>query len=231
MLFEWHAVVSKVAVSIFSHRRDFPTLFDFKVPRIGLVNVGRLGQRLNVSTQGRRVAQTGDERRHFSLTAPGSDPQPGIRTQATLVRGRHATNRSPEHLNLGFICVYLILENITTKIAAAKEQVKQLDIVLHLTASGGVLCRTTSLHGYKENPTTPGQSSKHRAVRAASFKTMVNISIYRPVISSKTMASGMGKIDSRSYKMHHRKKIHVWIFNKCWFFCYYKTLYSPWSMR
>ena len=50
------------------------------------------------------------------------------------------------------------------------------------------------------------QSSKHRAVRAASFKTMVNISIYRPVISSKTKASGMGKIDTRSYKMHHSKK-------------------------
>ena len=49
----------------------------FKVPRIGLVEVGRLGQRLNVPTQGRRVAQTGDER-PSSLTAPGSDPQPGI---------------------------------------------------------------------------------------------------------------------------------------------------------
>ena len=41
-----------------------------KGPRIGLVEVGRLGQ-------GQRVAQTGDKR-HFSLTAPGSDPQPGI---------------------------------------------------------------------------------------------------------------------------------------------------------
>ena len=29
----------------------------FKVPRIGLVEVGRLGQWLNVPTQGRRVAQ------------------------------------------------------------------------------------------------------------------------------------------------------------------------------
>ena len=41
-----------------------------KVPRIGLVKVRRLGQ-------GQRVAQAGDKR-HFSLTAPGSDPQPGI---------------------------------------------------------------------------------------------------------------------------------------------------------
>ena len=32
----------------------------FKVPCIGLVKVERLGQRLNVPTQGGRVAQTGD---------------------------------------------------------------------------------------------------------------------------------------------------------------------------
>ena len=43
------------------HRGDSPTLFReerefFKVPRIGLVKVERLGQRLNVPTQGRRVA-------------------------------------------------------------------------------------------------------------------------------------------------------------------------------
>ena len=44
----------------------------FKVPRIGLVKVERLGQRLNVPTQVYRVAQT------FSLTVLGSDPQPGI---------------------------------------------------------------------------------------------------------------------------------------------------------
>ena len=48
----------------------------FKVPRIGLVNVERLGQRLNVPTQGQRVAQTGTK--PFSLMALGSDPQPGI---------------------------------------------------------------------------------------------------------------------------------------------------------
>ena len=63
-------------------RGDFPTLLEkccgfFKVPRIGLVEVGRLGQGLNVPNQGRRVAQTRDVR-PFSLTAPGSDPQPGI---------------------------------------------------------------------------------------------------------------------------------------------------------
>ena len=49
-----------------------------KFPHIGLVEVGRLGQWLNVPTQGRRVAQTGDER-PFSLTAPGTDPQPGTK--------------------------------------------------------------------------------------------------------------------------------------------------------
>ena len=49
----------------------------FKVPRIGLVKIERLGQRLNVPIQGRRVAQTGDVR-PFSLTTPGSDPQPRI---------------------------------------------------------------------------------------------------------------------------------------------------------
>ena len=64
------------------HRGDSPTLFEkrmssFKVPCIGLVKVERLGQWLNVPTQGRRVAQTGDER-PFSLTVPGSDPQLGI---------------------------------------------------------------------------------------------------------------------------------------------------------
>ena len=48
----------------------------FKVPRIGLVKVERLGQRLNFPTQGRRVAQTGTK--PFSLKALGSDPQPGI---------------------------------------------------------------------------------------------------------------------------------------------------------
>ena len=59
----------------------FPTLFReacefFKVPRIGLVKDERLGQRLNVATQGRREAQTGTKT--FSLTTPGSDSQPGI---------------------------------------------------------------------------------------------------------------------------------------------------------
>ena len=49
----------------------------FKVSRIGLVDAGRLGQQLNVSTQGQRAAQTGDER-PFSLSAPGSGPQPRI---------------------------------------------------------------------------------------------------------------------------------------------------------
>ena len=41
------------------------------------VSRGRLGQRFDIPTQGRRVAPTGGER-PFSLTAPGSDPQPGI---------------------------------------------------------------------------------------------------------------------------------------------------------
>ena len=33
----------------------------FKVPHIGLVKVERLGQQLNVPTQGQRVAQTGTQ--------------------------------------------------------------------------------------------------------------------------------------------------------------------------
>ena len=57
------------------HRGDSPTLFEKRVST-GLVKVERLGQQLNVPTQGRRVAQTGTK--PFSLTAPGSDPQPGI---------------------------------------------------------------------------------------------------------------------------------------------------------
>ena len=43
----------------------------FKVPRVELVKVERLGQRLNVPTQGRRVAQTGT--RPFSLTTQGCE--------------------------------------------------------------------------------------------------------------------------------------------------------------
>ena len=49
----------------------------FKVPCIGLVEVGRLGQQREVPIQGQRIAQTRDVR-PFSLMAPGSDPQPGI---------------------------------------------------------------------------------------------------------------------------------------------------------
>ena len=45
----------------------------FKVPRIGLAKV-RLGQRLNIPTQGCRVTQT--RKKPFSLMAPGSDPHP-----------------------------------------------------------------------------------------------------------------------------------------------------------
>ena len=48
----------------------------FKVPHVELVKIERLGQRLNVPTQGRRVAQKGTK--PFSLTMPGSDPYPGI---------------------------------------------------------------------------------------------------------------------------------------------------------
>ena len=53
------------------HRGDSPTLFEkccgiFKVPCIGLVEVGRLGQWLNIPTQGHRIVQIGDVR-PFSL--------------------------------------------------------------------------------------------------------------------------------------------------------------------
>ena len=74
----------------------------FKVPCIGLVKVERLGQRLNVPTQGQRVAQTGTK--PFSLTALGSDPQPGIE-HAALVRDRRA-NHSATWAPYWIICMY-----------------------------------------------------------------------------------------------------------------------------
>ena len=58
------------------HRGDSPTLFEKRVSSLESLVFERLGQRLNVPTQGRRVAQTGTK--PFSLTAPGSDPQPII---------------------------------------------------------------------------------------------------------------------------------------------------------
>ena len=64
------------------HWEDSPTLFEKHVSSlkslvtIGLVKDGRLGQWLNVPTQGWRVAQTGTK--PFSLTTPESDPQPEI---------------------------------------------------------------------------------------------------------------------------------------------------------
>ena len=67
----------------------------FKVPRIGSVKVERLGQRLNVPTQGRRVVQTGTK--PFSLTAPGSDPQPGIEPRPHWWETDVLTARPPEH--------------------------------------------------------------------------------------------------------------------------------------
>ena len=74
-----HQILSRAGQK---HWGDSPTLYEkcceSPVPCIGLVVVGRLGQQLNVPTQGWRVAQTGDER-PFSLTAPGSDPQLGIK--------------------------------------------------------------------------------------------------------------------------------------------------------
>ena len=81
------------------HRGDSPTLFEkcvsSLVPHIGLVKVERLGQRLNVPTQGRRVAQTGTK--PFSLTAPGSDPQPGIEPGPHWWEADMLTARPPEH--------------------------------------------------------------------------------------------------------------------------------------
>ena len=86
------------------HRGDSPTLFEkccgfFKVPRIGLAEVGRLGQRLNVPTQG----QTGDER-PFSLTAPGSNPQPGIEPGPHWWEADARTTRPPEHPLTCYFC-------------------------------------------------------------------------------------------------------------------------------
>ena len=71
-----HSVVRSTSLAGLQHWGGSPTLlrevlWDLKVTRIGLVEVGRLGQWLNVPTQGRRVAQTGDVR-PFSLTVLGS---------------------------------------------------------------------------------------------------------------------------------------------------------------
>ena len=82
------------------HWRNSPTLFKnccefFKVPCIGLLQVGRLGQRLNVPTQGRRVAQTGTK--PFSLTTPESDPQPGIEPRPHWWEAHMLTTRPTEH--------------------------------------------------------------------------------------------------------------------------------------
>ena len=101
-----HLLESKLLVHLIQrtglqHQGDSPTLFEkccgiSKVPRIGLVEVGRPGQRLKAPTQGQRVVQTGDER-PFLTYCTGVRSPAGNRTQATLVRGRRATNRSPEH--------------------------------------------------------------------------------------------------------------------------------------
>ena len=47
-----------------------------KVSRIGLADVWRLGQWLNVPTQGQRVAHETVDERPFSLTTPGIEPGP-----------------------------------------------------------------------------------------------------------------------------------------------------------
>ena len=83
------------------HWGDSPTLFEKRVSSlkslvIGLVKVERLGQRLNVPTQGWKVAQTGDER-PFSLIGAGSRSPAGNQTRAALVRGRRTSNQPPEH--------------------------------------------------------------------------------------------------------------------------------------
>ena len=65
-------------------------------PCIGLVKVERLGQRLNVPTQGRRVAQKGTK--PFSLTAPGSDLQQGIEPGPHWWETDMLTTRPPEQL-------------------------------------------------------------------------------------------------------------------------------------
>ena len=67
----------------------------FKVPSIGLVKIERLGQRLNVPTQGKRVAQT--ETKPFSFTALGSDPQPRIEHGPHWWETDLLTTRPPEH--------------------------------------------------------------------------------------------------------------------------------------
>ena len=61
------------------------------------MKVERLGQWLNVPTQGRRVAQTGTK--PFSLTVPGSDPQLGIEPGPHWWEADMLTTWPPEHPN------------------------------------------------------------------------------------------------------------------------------------
>ena len=62
---------------------------------VGLAGVGRLGQWLGVLTQGYRVAQTGCER-PFSLTAPESSPQLGIKPELHWWEADVPTTGPPE---------------------------------------------------------------------------------------------------------------------------------------
>ena len=72
-----------------------------KVPRTGLVKIERLGQCLNVPTQGRRVAQTGTT--PFSLMALGSDPQSGIEPRPHWWETDALTTWPPEHPHLKWV--------------------------------------------------------------------------------------------------------------------------------
>ena len=62
----------------------------FKVPRIGLIEVGRLGQHLDVSTKDPFHSPGG-----VGIRSPARN-----RTQAALVRDRRDSNRPPEHVKV-----------------------------------------------------------------------------------------------------------------------------------
>ena len=93
-LFIW--VISASDIGQATSTGEIPLLFEnccgfFKVPHIGLVEVGRLGP-----NQGRKVVQTGDER-PFSSMVPGSHPS--RESNPGQVGGRPMSYQSCSHLS------------------------------------------------------------------------------------------------------------------------------------
>ena len=100
-------VISASDIGQAASTREIPLLFFekccgiFKVPHIGLVEVRRLGQQLNVPTQGWRVVQAGDIR-PFTSGAGIRSPARN-RIQATLVGGGCTGDTEPTREKMSFV--------------------------------------------------------------------------------------------------------------------------------